>query len=397
MLSTSQIFLAAFLLLIAVIIYYIANSKKRRTAFYQKDSKGWEGIKPREEQKIAFTIFLIGDAGAGSPLKTEPNFVIMREQLLKADENSAVFFLGDNIYPYGLQEPGHPLYKQSEERLLEQLKMVGGFKGRVCFISGNHDWNKGREGGYEAMMRQQAYIEKYFAREDVFLPRNGCPGPEEVKLSEEITAVVINTQWWVQRGKRPEGKKDGCKVENEEEFFSELEKILVKNKDKKLIVIGHHPMYSQAYHGGHFNMKQHLFPLTEVGHKLYIPFPLLGSMYPMYRKFIGAREDMAHPLYKNMRKRLVGIFSRYDNLIYAAGHDHNLQYLKEHNQHYIISGAGCKINYVKHGEGAQFTHAHKGFFRLDYFTNGDIWLEAWEPDEREKAVLAYRKELHDND
>jgi hypothetical protein len=197
----------------------------------------------------------------------------------------------------------------------------------------------------------------------------------------------------VHGGKRPEGKKDGCAVDNEQEFFTELEKILERNKEKKIIVIGHHPMYSQAYHGGHFNMKQHLFPLTEVNEKLYIPLPLLGSIYPMYRKFIGSREDMAHPKYKSMRKRLIDIFCKYDNLIYAAGHDHNLQYLQEHKQHYIISGAGCKINYVKHGKGAQFTHAHKGFFRLDYFTNGATWLEAWEPDEEGKAVLAYRKEI----
>jgi hypothetical protein len=397
MFSSAHLLFIGLLVLIAVIIYYVANSKKRRTAFYTKDSKGWEEVKPRVEQKINFTIFLIGDAGAGSLLKTEPNFAILREQLLKADANSAIFFLGDNVYPYGLPEPTHPLHARGERRLLEQLRIVEGFKGRVCFISGNHDWNKGRKGGYKAMMRQQAYIEAYFGKEGVYLPRNGCPGPVEVRLSDEITSVVINTQWWVHNGKRPEGKKDGCDVDNEHEFFVELEKLLEKNKEKKLIVIGHHPMYSQAYHGGHFNMKQHLFPLTEVNKKLYIPFPLLGSIYPIYRKFIGSREDMAHPKYKSMRKRLIGIFSKYDDLIYAAGHDHNLQYLKENRQHYIISGAGCKINFVKHGKGAQFTHAHKGFFRLDYFTNGDIWLEAWEPGEQGEAVLAYRKELHDND
>jgi calcineurin-like phosphoesterase family protein len=395
MLSTSHFLIAAFVALVVLVLYYIGNSKKRRTAFYQKDNEGWEEIKPRVEQKIRYSIFLIGDAGAGNLIKTEPNFVILREQLLKADENSAIYFLGDNVYPYGFPEPANPLHKQAEKRMMEQLKIVKDFKGKICFISGNHDWNKGRKGGYQAMMRQQAYVEAYFGRQGVYLPRNGCPGPEEVKLSDDITAVIINTQWWVHSGKRPEGKKDGCHVDNEHEFFVQLEKMLERNRGKNIIVIGHHPMYSQAYHGGHFNMKQHLFPLTEVSRKLYIPFPLLGSIYPMYRKYIGSREDMAHPKYKSMRKRLIGIFSKYDDLIYAAGHDHNLQYLKENKQHYIISGAGCKVNYVKRG--AQFTHAHKGFFRLDYFTNGDIWLEAWEPDELGKPLLAYRKELHDHD
>jgi hypothetical protein len=157
-------------------------------------------------------------------------------------------------------------------------------------------------------------------------------------------------------------------------------------------------MYSKAYHGGKFGLKQHLFPLTDVNKKMYVPLPLIGSIYPIYRKYIGSAEDMSHPKYKNLRRRLIDIFRKYDHLVYAAGHDHNLQYIKKHNQHYIVSGAGSKTTYVQKGRGAYFTHTHKGFFRLDYYVDGDLWLEAWEPGETAlPGKLMYRKELFDND
>src|ERR1700751_3618474 len=112
MFSTYELLVIALVILIGVIIYYIANSKKRQTAFYPKESADWKDFKPETGQKINFSIFLIGDAGAGSLIKTEPTFAILKEQLLKGDSNSAIYFLGDNVYPYGLEEPEHPLHER---------------------------------------------------------------------------------------------------------------------------------------------------------------------------------------------------------------------------------------------------------------------------------------------
>jgi hypothetical protein len=397
MLDLNFILLFLFLMVLGIVAYYISNRKKRKTAFYHTRDKNWKDLAPREAEKISYSVFLIGDAGAPSLTHPEPNFEILRTQLLKAGKDSAVFFLGDNVYPRGLPSIEHPLREQGEKRLLKQLEILNEYHGRVCFISGNHDWNRGHAGGWEAVLRQESYIKNVLGKEDVYLPAQGCPGPAELILNDEITAVVINTQWWVHNGKKPMGKNNGCLVNNEHEFFTELEYLLQKNRDKRLLVIGHHPVFSRAYHGGNFNMKQHLFPLTEVKRHLYVPLPVIGSLYPMYRKYLGSREDMAHPKYKNMRKKLIGVFNKYDDLIYASGHDHNLQYIKENNQHYIVSGAGCKVAYVQSGGGALFTHAHKGFFRVDYYSNGDVWLEVWEPDAKGVALLAFRKEIHDHD
>jgi hypothetical protein len=392
--ETWLIFLIIVLSLSAITFYYFLTSKGRKKPYFKKINKQWEKYSPTDIDIIKYSVFLIGDAGAPSLIHPDANLELLRSLLLKSGEKSGVFFLGDNIYPKGMPRPNDPLHEVAEKRLVRQLKALDGYTGRKVFISGNHDWNKGRKGGYESMRRQQFYVDSYFGRPDIYLPRNGCPGPVEINLNPDLVAIVINTQWWVHNEVIPLGKENGCDVDSEHEFFLALENILKKNKGKSIIVLGHHPMYSLAYHGGSFSIKQHLFPLTELNKKLYIPIPVAGSLYPFYRKYIGAREDMSHPKYGNMRKRLIAIFKKYDNLIYAAGHDHNLQYIQKEKQHYIVSGAGCKVTYVQKGKGAQFTHAHKGFVRLNFHYNGDVWLEVWEPSEEVgSGKVAFRKKI----
>ena len=118
------------------------------------------------------------------------------------------------------------------------------YTGKVIFISGNHDWNKGKDDGFDYVVRQEKYLEKLFGGTNVYLPSNGCPGPKEVSINDNFTIVAINTQWWIQRGFRPIGTKDGCAANSEEDFFVLMEEILERNKNKKVLVIGHYPIYS---------------------------------------------------------------------------------------------------------------------------------------------------------
>ncbi|MFN3404488.1 MAG: metallophosphoesterase [Cytophagaceae bacterium] len=368
---------SAIIVLAFFTIIYLLTRRKKRIAHYSSKVSNWQSFLPGKENVLHYSVFLIGDAGAPS-LNNDPNLNLLRAELIKAGEDSAVFFLGDNIYPVGMPEKSDAGRDLAEKRMIAQMKILEGYKGKKVFISGNHDWNKGRKGGYEAVMRQQEFVENYFQSQDVYLPRNGCPGPVELNINEKLSIIIINTQWWVHNGHRPLGRKEGCSVDNEHEFFIVLEELLERNKDKRIVVIAHHPLYSKALHGGHFSVRQHVFPLTEVNKKMYIPMPVAGSLYPIYRKYFGAKEDMSHPRYKRLRKRLLDIFCKYDDLIYAAGHDHNLQYIHKNKQHYIVSGAGSKVNYVDKGD-AVFSHAHKGFFKLDFY-NEEVWMEVHEPD-----------------
>lgn len=344
-------------------------------------------------EKRPYEVFLIGDTGNINRHKPDPVLETLKHHL-DEDQHSAVLFLGDNIYPRGLPPKSNILRADAENALNAHHRALKDYHGKVLFLSGNHDWNKGRKDGYEYIIRQEKYLEKLFGQ-NVMLPSNGCPGPTEINVNENVTIVLINTQWWLQSGFRPVGKQCGCRVSSEEEFFQHLIKILDDNKNKRVIVAGHAPIYSYAIHGGRYKLSHHLFPFTIYHKKAYVPLPLLGSLLPFYRKFFGAKEDIAHPRYRHLRKRLKEIFKRHEGIIYAAGHEHNLQHITKDGNHYIVSGAGSKLKYVlQEGKNLQFGIKAKGFFKIKFENDGSAIMSAWVVDPvSKKGIMLYEHKL----
>ncbi len=349
-----------------------------------------------DQPKSAFDLFLIGDTGDIS--LTRPDLVLQTlTSHFDPDQASGVIFLGDNIYPRGMPPISNILRKNAESTLKQHYEALKGYHGKLIFIAGNHDWNKGRIDGYEYIIRQEQYLKGLFGEREVFLPANGCPGPVEMNLTEHLTIVAIDTQWWMQKGLRPIGKQYGCDISTEEEFFEKLIEILDRNQHKHILVAGHHPVYSYAIHGGKFKLKHHLFPLTLYDENAWIPLPGIGSLLPLYRKFLGAREDIAHPRYRRLRKKLKEILAKYPGLIYAAGHEHNLQYICKNHNHFIVSGSGSKVKYVvQNGKYLRYGIKGKGFFKLRFETDGSVYLSAWIADTSKRlpqGKLVYEEQI----
>jgi predicted phosphodiesterase len=344
--------------------------------------------------KGSFEVFLIGDTGAISDSRPDPVLYMMRRHFME-NQDSAVIFLGDNAYPRGLPPKSNILRKEAEGILKKHHEAMKDYAGRVIFLSGNHDWNKGRSNGLEYVLRQEKYLEELFQNKKVFLPRGGCPGPEEVQIHEDVLVVVINTQWWMQPGVRPIGPAYGCSAVSETDFFRKLEEILRNNQHKRILIVGHAPVYSYAIHGGRFKLKHHLFPFTLYHRRAYVPMPLIGSLLPLYRKVFGAKEDIAHPRYRRLRHQLKELLRKYPGAIYAAGHEHNLQYITKDGSHFIVSGAGSKLKYViEEGKHLRFGLMAKGFFKLRFQPNGAVHLETWVLDRKHpEGKRMYEKQI----
>ena len=370
-------FLIIILTLFAIFLLfsYWQEWKYRRKPYYKLADVGWRLTSLPPDSEKAYSLAMLGDIGAVATDGTDPVLNIFEEWQKANSEAGIAVFLGDNLYPVGLPPEGHRHRDLAETRLQTILQQLQNYKTQPVFLSGNHDWNKGRPDGYQYMLRQEAYITEALQNKDTYLPQNGCPGPVTMQLADGLLLVVINTQWWVQRGEKPLGSKYNCPYSDIEEFYIDLNNLLRKNKHQRIIVAAHHPLYSNALHGGKFTIKQHLFPLTAAHKRFLIPLPILGSLYPFYRKFFGASEDMSHKRYKRMRKRLLQIFHRYQNIIYVAGHDHNLQHFEKRGNHYLVSGSGSKTSFVKKGGSATFTLEQHGFVVLNYYQTGEVWLE----------------------
>ena len=264
------------------------------------------------------------------------------------------------------------------------------FNGRVVFLPGNHDWHHWGEQGDEFVQRQEQYIETYLSKGNTFLPNGACPGPVEILLSEQLLWIIMDTQWWLHDYNKPRGPEDGCEVATKEEFLIQLEKILEENQNKQIIVSAHHPMYSNETHGGYFSLKDHIFPLTDLHPNLYVPLPIVGSIYPLIRKLINHRQDIPNAVYQEMISAFSQCFNQYENIVYTAGHDHTLQYQKEEDIHHIISGSGSKVNYFKRDDTIEFGQSASGFAKLLFYEGGSLWIQFWiANNETDKGKITY--------
>ena len=360
---------------------------------YRRGGLGWETKLPPDSSRIRYSVFLIGDVGKPADAATggEPSLNFLRKQIMVAGSKSTTVYLGDNIYEYGMPEEGAYDRKESERRLRDQMDVLKGYKGEKYMIPGNHDWKQGLKGGLEQVLREQRYAENYMASDsaafsytgDFITPSNGCPGPYEIRLQDDLLLVTINSQWFLtNRDERPYGAGGGCGVEDETDFMAQLEDIIARNKDKNIMVVGHHPLFSDGIHGGYFTLGDHFFPLSIVYKYAFLPLPIIGSIYPFARKYGGVSQDLAYPAYREYKKGLMDIFNKYPNIIYACGHEHNLQYFKEGDTHFIVSGSGCKTQHVKPGDGggALFSDKEKGFARVNYYDDGQVWTEYFVPE-----------------
>ncbi len=327
-----------------------------------------------QEKTGTRSLYLMGDAGAAGEDHSAPVMRLLEEVTAKDTAvQHALVFLGDNLYPEGLHKKNDPVRKRDEANLAPQIEAAERFPGHTVFIPGNHDWQQGGRKGRAFVERQEKYIQDTLGK-GAFQPDHGCPGPDHMDLGNNTVLVFLDTQWWLQLNKRPEGPRDGCDVATEKEFLLLLEDLLKHNKGKRIIIAAHHPVYSYGEHGGYFPFKDHLFPLTALNKHLWLPLPVIGSIYPGYRKLIGNVQDLANARYTRLRKGVEKLLKEYPGTVYAAGHEHNLEYLRRDGIHYVVSGAGSKTAFLQAPNPLSFGASERGFARIDIAADGSLSL-----------------------
>jgi len=374
----TSLLLVSFLIGSAQRIYYASDDEKHVQSIHE------------DTTELLYTIYLLGDLK--DPLPASKNLELLKSHINKESNQSTVVLLGDILYPLGLPDSDDKNYNEAEQNLKHILNTFDSFEGGLVIIPGNHDWARGRQSGWEALKNQENYAEQYLDRGNIFLPDLGCPGPVEIELSEDITLVVFDSQWWFHKNMKP-GSDGECGFVEEAELFIQIEDILRRNKDRKVILATHHPLYSVGKHGGHFPASYLLFPLLEFHNWMYLPLP--GFIYTGYRKYLGNIQDFAHPEYKIFRQTLLNILKDHPNVIYAAGHEHNMQYFEKDSLHHIVSGGGGGDGtYVaRKKRKTDFAIHSAGFSKLSFYSNGNVWMEFIVPDSTSGGELVYSKKL----
>ncbi len=353
---------------------------------------GWQAATPPERADLAYRVFLVGDIAAG---EERSGLDVLAAHLAEAGEAGTVVFLGDQL-SRPLPDSLAAERAEAEAPLLDLVEAVQGYPGRVVVIPGDREWQRD-----ETREREADFLAARLG-ERVLVPEDGLPGPVKITLADGIHLLALDTEWWLQDADdRPTGEIDGEDVESELDVLIALTELLAEYDDDRIIVVGHHPVFSNGERGGHYSLRQHLFPLTDVWGPLYLPLPIVGSVYPLLRSYFGGRQDFSGSDYRTFRQALPAAIEEHDGVIYAAAHEHGLQYTPYRTdalelQHHVTSGGGSRRGSFDGGFGAGFAHASEGFASVQFYDDGTMWLEFWEPSgDRRQGRLAFRTQLEE--
>ena len=317
---------------------------------------------------VESVVFLVGDAGAvdgnGNPvLRHLTEAVEDWSGALARDSAVVVLFLGDNVYPSGYHDPSDGSHERDSIRLGNQISVLSGplarsFGARGIFVPGNHDW--GNTDGDEAlslMRNQQARLERARERDGVpvrLSPRAESPGPEIVDLGATARIITLDTQWaLMQREESPR-----------REVFDALATAIAEAGERDVIVAAHHPMVSGGEHGGSIGF-----------------WKTLGVHWLLNRTG-SIRQDLSSSDYQQLIQGLRLTFSQGRTpLIYAAGHEHNLQVISGTQagdpSFTLVSGSGTQSGAVGPAAGARFGLGAPGYMRIVFLKDRGVDLRVY--------------------
>jgi hypothetical protein len=330
------------------------------------------------ESALDATLFLVGDAGA--PRAGDPLLAALRDDVAErvrqlGAERVAIAFLGDNVYPRGLRAASHPARAEDERRLLAQLEAVRASGARGFFVPGNHDWDDGGDAGWDAVKRQSRFVA---ARGAAMAPPLGCAGPVARPLGRTLELVFLDTQWWLHRGPKPRDAASGCAALDAAGVERALAAALAAAAHRHAIVMAHHPLATGGPHGARFGLLQHLFPFRELAHGAWIPVPIAGSIWPLLRMRGVGDQDVTSPAYRALAAALGRAFAAAPPLVFAAGHDHDLQLIRGGPARYqVVSGAGSAANttWALPIDGTLYAAARPGWMRVDGLDGGGVEID----------------------
>ena len=342
--------------------------------------------------EIDITLLMVGDAGWAKA--DDPVLDRVAAHASERPGRTVVVFLGDNVYPDGLAAVGLPDRERGERILRAQLRVgrksaLTGRGARLVFVPGNHDWDGSRPNGWEEVLGQGRFLVSNGAE---LLPAGGCPGPSVVDVGSQVRIVALDTQWWLHGEAKPQDPTSECGVDSEIEILDSLGAALEAAESRQVVVVGHHPLASTGRHAGYFEWKDHIFPLRNVAKWMWLPLPIIGSVYPLMRRLGVTAQDMSGSENRHMRQALDSVFAIYRPLIYASGHDHSLQVLKgETARYFLVSGASTigHFSAVGREDRTRYARAATGFMRLDFTTDRRVRLGVFTVDERGTETEEY--------
>ena len=299
------------------------------------------------ETNVLQRLILFGDAGYSTLEPWQASLAGIAQRASISPEKTVVVALGDNIYPDGFPQVPEGQWtagqRASVMALDAQLRIARVSGARMILVPGNHDW---RAGGMEG---QAVHIERTASETGAQVSlrpyRAGQPPyPESLDLPG-VSVVFVDSEWMLRND-------DATTEPAYEQFYGLLARIRAAHPGHLIVVVQHHPMETVGPHGRY-----------QSGIRAW----LRGT----FRDWIsGESADVDQPAYEKHIGRMRGILRKYQRVIHAGGHEHNLQLFHPvagvGATYHLVSGAGNtkRLTGVWHNGNTRFALSQEGFVEM---------------------------------
>ncbi|MEM6263308.1 MAG: BamA/TamA family outer membrane protein [Bacteroidota bacterium] len=275
-----------------------------------------------------------------------------------------------------IRQSGYPFVKQKDSaRLYRVLKKISSYKnGRTILLPGDRDWASSGPKGWESVRRLEKLVKSWDFSRVKWAIKKGCPGPKVISLSKHLDLLCLQTQWWNHQFEKPRPENALCKVSTEADFWEETEDAIRESAGKSVLIAGHYGPVSLGPRGGRIPAKTHLFPLTDLHPGLWVPLPVLGTLYASFRQNSGTPTDIINPRFEDFAEDFLGdILLTNSSLVYLSGHEASQQVLKVGESYILNSGAPAKTAFSGPGKNALLSESKTGFMEIRYHEKGEIF------------------------
>ena len=265
---------------------------------------GFSGCKDNEK----ITFIALGDWGREGKINQRETGWQMDKW---AGKNYCDFVIstGDNFYEMGIKSNTDSLLKKSFENIYTGDNLQIPWYATL----GNHDYG----GSVYAQIDYTKFSKRWKMPERTYSFEQEIPGKYKVLF------VMIDTNPFIEDYQKNPEKHEEISAESIEQFkkididkqVKWIDSTLAGSNAKWKFVVGHHPLYSGGKHGNEQDLINKLKPIFD----------------------------------KNKIK------------FYICGHDHDLQYLKDGDVNYFVSGAGSELRETKNIDKTLFAKSVNGF------------------------------------
>lgn len=285
------------------------------------------------DKKSSTLLFVGGSGGHGAT----PTLERLKGRLGELDPKRGVVVFTGN-YSTAELPPEGPGRAAAERHVLAHVTATQDFVkrgGQVYFLAGHTDF---AEGGSKAVRRLRKFLNRSYEGDDEsddkldVMPLANCGDLVELNLSESLTLVLFNSQWWMQDWVADPDSNEGCDLKTRMQFQLRMQSVFSGNRNRRLVVASHHPIASYGELGGAFTAGAHVRPA-----------PILGTIGVLARQAGLVPQYQNHPMVRSYTDLLLDGARRYGGFVFASGHDASLQVLSFAGQTQLVSGSSARV------------------------------------------------------